>query len=380
MTTARFIPLLLGFLLIVSCSSRSGEESLQHEDSYDYTTTVVEGVRVVSNPEESWKGRVEYTAADVVSIGVDEGEAAYMLNRPFDLKVDAEGRIYVLDWGDTQIQVYDAQGVYVRTIGRKGQGPGEFDTPCYFDISGDGRLFIMDGRNQRVTVFDLEGTHLRDFRVQGFYSGMACDAKNRPYAQTQTPQKETAVSDELQEIPLLTSIYRIDPVSGERFLLGDFEGEKSMRLRTESGGMMSVSSPYNIAWGVSPDGELYTGYNETYQLSVYSETGELEFRFGREYTPVPRPDVKADWAPKLQPAFNSRRLVFDEEGNLWLELFTDEGFEGILYDVFSPEGIYLRQAVVPYRIYVFKHGRAYSLVLPEDGFYSARSCRLISAP
>jgi len=303
-----------------------------------------------------------------------------MLNRPFDLKVDAQGRIYVLDWGDTQIQVYDADGVYVRTIGRKGQGPGEFDTPCYIDISPDGRLFIMDGRNQRVTVFGLDGKHQQDFRVQGFYSRMVCDAENRPYSQTQTTMKEVAVSDELQEIPLLTSIHRIDPVTGESFHLGDFEGEKRMSLRTESGGTVAVGSPFNIAWNVSPGGKLYLGYNEAYQLGVYSESGEIEFRFGREYTPVPRPEVKAEWAPKVQPSFNSRRLVFDEEGNLWLEQYTEEGFEGYLYDVFTPEGIYLRQAVVPYRVHVFKHGRAYGLVLPEDGFYSAKSFRLIFSP
>ncbi len=51
---------------------------------------------------------------------------------------------------------------------------------------------------------------------------------------------------------------------------------------------------------------------------------------------------------------------------------------GFLYDVFTSEGIYLKQAVVPYSIYVFKHGRAYGLVYPEDGFYSAKSFRLIS--
>ena len=64
MTYPRYTPILLGLLLIVGCSPRSGEESLQPEDTYDYTTTVVDGVRVITNPEESWKGRVEYTAAD----------------------------------------------------------------------------------------------------------------------------------------------------------------------------------------------------------------------------------------------------------------------------------------------------------------------------
>ncbi len=380
MTFTRLILICLVLLLAAGCATRSGGESEEPGEAYDFTATVIDGVQVVNNPETPWKGRVRYAAADEVSIGVEEGEEPYMLNRPVDLKVDAEGRIYVLDWGDTRIQVYDAGGVYVRTIGRKGQGPGEFDTPCYFDISADGRLFIMDGRNQRVTVFDPEGKHRQDFRIQGFYSGMVCDPKNRPYSQTQTTMKEAAVSDDLQEIPLLTSIYRIDPDTGERFHMGDFEGETRMSRRTEGGGYIAVAGLFMIAWSVSPEGKLYLGYNGIYQLGIYSESGQLEFRFGRAYTPVPRPKTKSQWAPKLNPAFNSRRLVFDEEGNLWLEQYAAEGFEGFLYDVFTPDGIFLRQAVVPYPVYVFRHGRAYSLVRPEDGFSSAKSYRLIASP
>lgn len=368
----------VGFLILIisGCSPQDPELSADAEEAYPYRVEKVDGVRFISNPESPWKGRVEYDAEELASIGVEAGEDGYMLNRPFDIKVDAEGRIFVMDWGDTNIRVYDPEGLHLRTIGRKGQGPGEFDTPCYFDIGPDGHLYLMDGRNQRVTVFTAEGEHVKDFRVKGFFSGMACDPDGGLFVQTQTTQKEIAVSDDLQEIPMLTGLHRIDAASGDSLHIGDFKGEKRMMRRTDSGGMMAVSSPFSITWNVSPSSKLVVGFNETYLLSVYSSTGELEFRFAREATPLPNPKVKADWAPKFWPPFSARRLVFDEEGNLWIELYTEEGFEGILYDVFTPEGIYLQQAVVPYRVYVFSHGNAYGLVMPEDGFPMAKRFRL----
>ena len=373
----RFV-LIIGLLIFVvsGCSSQGPESSAEAEEAYPYQVDVIDGVRTLTNPESPWKGRIEYAVVEQASIGVEAGEDAYMLNRPFDIKVDAEGRIYVLDWGDTNIRVYDPEGIHLRTIGRKGQGPGEFDTPCYIDIGADGHLYLMDGRNQRVTVFTAEGEHVRDFRVKGFYSGMACDPDGGLFVQTQTTQKEIAVSDDLQEIPMLTSIHRIDASTGDSAHIGDFAGEKRMMRRLDSGGMASVSGPFSITWNTSPSGKLFVGYNETYQLGVYSGTGKLEFRFGRDFTPLPIPNVKVDWAPKFRPAFSSRRLVFDEEGNLWIELYTEEGFEGILYDVFTMEGIYLKQAVVPHRVYVFKHGSAYGLVMPEDGFPMVKRFRL----
>ena len=313
-----------------------------------------------------------------VTIGVAEGEEPYMLVGPVDVKADAQGWIYIMDWRDVGLRVYDEEGKYIRTIGRKGQGPAEFDSPTFFDLSDDGRIFLMDGRNQRITIMDMEGNPLKDFKVQGFHSNMVCDDQNRLYVQSQKTLKEAVVSDDLQEIPLLTSIFRVDPETGEKFKLGDFEGDKNMMRRTSTGGMMSVSSSY-LTWRIHPSGKLFLGLSESFQFSVYSETGELEFRFGREYTPVPNPKART-WASKYFAAFDVRRPRFDEEGNLWLEIITPEEFEGILYDVFTSEGIYLKQVVVPHRIYFFKNGKVYSLIRTEDEFLQVKRSHLEEKP
>ena len=45
---------------------------------------------------------------------------------PGTVSCDMEGNIYVVDSGAKSVKKFDAQGYFMKTIGREGQGPGEF--------------------------------------------------------------------------------------------------------------------------------------------------------------------------------------------------------------------------------------------------------------
>lgn len=132
-------------------------------------------------------------------------------------------------------------------------------------------------------------------------------------------------------------------------------------------------------WTVNKEGRLYAGYGDKYQISVYDPSGKLSFKFGREYVPVPNKYSGRPGQPKFVGVFNviTRRWLFDERGNIWIELFTKDDPEEIVYDVFSPEGIYLRQIKVKHHIFQLKNGKVYSLVRSEDGFVSAKRFKLV---
>jgi len=49
-----------------------------------------------------------------------------MFYEPQDIEIGKNGLIYILDSGNNRIHVFDNSGKYIRTIGKKGQGPGEF--------------------------------------------------------------------------------------------------------------------------------------------------------------------------------------------------------------------------------------------------------------
>jgi len=119
-------------LLLITLSTCS------KQPEYQLKIETINGVKVITNPAYPREGKISCQLVEELSIGIEEGDENYILNRPGDLKVSDYGTIYILDWGDVNIKVYNKNGRYVRTIGRKGQGPGEFDTPCEFDIGSDG--------------------------------------------------------------------------------------------------------------------------------------------------------------------------------------------------------------------------------------------------
>ena len=73
-----------------------------------------------------------------------------------------DGMWYVLDVQGTQVHRVDPVTGSVRTFGRKGEGPGEFDIPNGIVVHGDSVL-VLDFRTLRV--FGLEGQHYDDRRV-----------------------------------------------------------------------------------------------------------------------------------------------------------------------------------------------------------------------
>jgi hypothetical protein len=93
-----------------------------------------------------------------------DGEPA--LFRPVALAYD-ESRVFVLDMDEHNIKVFSRSGVFERTIGRKGQGPGEFHLPSALDIL-NGRLYVADSANRRVQVVDTKGGYVSGFRVSFF--------------------------------------------------------------------------------------------------------------------------------------------------------------------------------------------------------------------
>ncbi|MBC7895111.1 MAG: 6-bladed beta-propeller [Cytophagaceae bacterium] len=63
----------------------------------------------------------------------------------------SNGLVAVADGGANELRVFDARGAFVRTIGRKGSGPGEFDRLITFVRSGD-TMFVVDN-SARLNVY-----------------------------------------------------------------------------------------------------------------------------------------------------------------------------------------------------------------------------------
>jgi sugar lactone lactonase YvrE len=95
------------------------------------------------------------------------------LERPTGLAVDRRRKLLYAISGATAesrdhlVQVFDLDGHYLRTIGTRGTGPGQFNFPVNLGVARDGSLFVVDMLNFRIQVFDTEGRLLTMFGAIG---------------------------------------------------------------------------------------------------------------------------------------------------------------------------------------------------------------------
>jgi DNA-binding beta-propeller fold protein YncE len=86
-------------------------------------------------------------------------------SQPSDVSVSDEGMIYVLDGVNNQVKVFDNNGTFRFSFGRKGSSTGHFMFPMGIDVDSSGLVYIADSGNQRVQVFSPEGKYIKQFRI-----------------------------------------------------------------------------------------------------------------------------------------------------------------------------------------------------------------------
>jgi len=91
--------------------------------------------------------------------------------KPSGIAVDAEGNLYVCDTLNDRVEVFDADGKFISTYGKNGDGPGYFARPKGVAIDGDGHIWVADGVQDRVQVFNNEWQRLISFGGHGLLPG-----------------------------------------------------------------------------------------------------------------------------------------------------------------------------------------------------------------
>ena len=96
------------------------------------------------------------------SKGTDDG---YFL-RPWDVAFDSTGNVYVSDNG-SHIQVFTAEGGFLRRFDKKGIGNGELNHISNISIDNDDLVYVNERKIHRVSVYTCEGKFLTSFGTKG---------------------------------------------------------------------------------------------------------------------------------------------------------------------------------------------------------------------
>lgn len=97
-----------------------------------------------------------------------EGTGNGQFRTPSDIALDEHGRCYVTDQGNHRIQVFDRQGNWLYSFGRRGYSTDDdhFLLPTSIEYE-DGYLFVSDLVNRAIKIFDTRGNFVTSFASFG---------------------------------------------------------------------------------------------------------------------------------------------------------------------------------------------------------------------
>lgn len=354
----------------------------------DWAGTVEDsaGVQLVKNsPTPLWGQGDAWVLEDVMTIGEAAGDPDYQFGQIAGIAVTSDGKIVLTDQQAQHVKVFSPEGMYERTIGQPGSGPGEFGPGLSQVLVGRAdTLIVIDMGNQRVNVMRADGSDPADFRMNfevGIPVGWDMTASGdlvyqlRPLNLPNTEQRDT-----LDLIVSATYTGEIvdtlmTPKRGESFT---FEDGQPKRM---------IFSPEPV-WSVIGD-EFCFAVNDVIRLSIYDAVGTLNriVTLPGDRQPVTDADidffmrtvdrllqeqnVPPEQAEIIKSTFNFAdyfpaflSMISGPNGSLWLQrvqqptAMTDEELESwnpLLdlgasdWEVFDAEGRYLGTIDMPHR-------------------------------
>lgn len=146
------------FLAAVLVLSACGE----NRSTQDATIDTLPGgiVRVMNHGPTEWSDTTGWRLVLERTIAPDAGAPGELLD-PRWLLLREDGALVVGDMDPPRFATYDPEGAFVRTLGREGDGPGEFRSP-HPTLLGD-TLIVHDPQLTRITLVTLSDSVVRTF-------------------------------------------------------------------------------------------------------------------------------------------------------------------------------------------------------------------------
>lgn len=118
------------------------------------------GVEIVTTPMPAADVPVfaQVDSMPTLRIGALDGRPEEQFGSVSDVLPLPDGGVAVLDGQAAEIRLFDGDGTYRSTLGSKGEGPGEFQSPSALGLMAGDTLAVYDRRSRRVTRFAPDGT------------------------------------------------------------------------------------------------------------------------------------------------------------------------------------------------------------------------------
>lgn len=283
----------------------------------------------------------------------------------------SDGRLFAVDRDLRRISYYTDRGDFISSIGRHGDGPGEFRSIENAEVGAGDTLYIFDASHRRVTVLSPEGEHVRDARLLPELDGPFARAWPRPdggwlgIVQTR-PTREPSPHN---LVPGTIHLLRFDADGKQEGILLSVPGDdwvitgRGVTFPQYGYQPSAVVVDTVIYFGISRDFEIGRFDGDGTLRTIVRRTGldlsltdaEIEAAYrtlgGRFYEGASLEEFVRDRLtfPRAQSRPPFGRIRLDSEGNLWVGEHTPGGGEIKVWTIFSPEGEMLGDIELPDR-------------------------------
>jgi hypothetical protein len=336
---------------------------------------VQDGIPHVQNPANPIEELTILSPKELWRVSGDEDDE-FLFGVLSEIACDDEGNIYLLDSQLNEVMVFSPGGEYLRSIGREGEGPGEFRRATDLFMTADGNVAVMQRMPGKIVVLTPEGEPAGELPVpqpddggMQMFSG-GCLAGDHVVINS----NRFARQDDGFEIS--SSIIAVDA-----------EGNKTAEYHAKSEKNDFANMTFDertgmgaLVWSAGSDGRVYTSdVFEKYAFNVWKPDGTLDRVIEREYKARERSEEEMERnAPRIMFRRGNRTEVPEvktsktdrdiqqiyprDDGTVWV-LSSHGAFDGsddviATFDVFDNGGKFTRQVT-------FKGQGDYG----EDGLY-----------
>jgi hypothetical protein len=320
-----------------------------------------DGVVHVLNPESGVEPPRTIRLEELWRLGGDSESDAEFFGVIGAVATDKEGTVYLLDRQLTEVKLFDAAGKYIRTIGREGEGPGEFRGPTDMFLTSGGDVAVLQLRPGKIVLLTPEGEPAGEFYLpqpegggnQMLWSGT--DAGGRFIIESSSMSLQATKGVRTTALAAYAS-----------------SGEEAARYFQDSNelnfAVLEIDERKGIrpTWGVGTDGTVFVVpvFGE-YEIHLFQPDGELDRIVERSFEHLERTQEEKEEqksrfvirGPVAEPKItvsdhhpDIARIFPREDGTFWV--LTSRGRReaptGALgvFDVFDERGRFVRQVIL----------------------------------
>jgi len=336
------------------------------------------GIKIVKNPSEPLYGEVLLELEEDLSIGREDDDN-YLFYDPRNISVDDQRNIYILERGNHRIQKFDKNGQFLQTIGKKGQGPGEFERPYSLFLDKNNNIYVSD--RGKIHFFSHTGEFIKTIPLSDQVSIFFVSSEGNIYGlMTQRSERERTelIVKMNSEGKILKNIAKFAEVT------------QVMRKSGNTISRFSITHTYNhsLYFAFSNDDQLFSGNSSEYVFSQTNLEGDVELIVKKEeaFPPISQKEkdkifeglsqLVEQWPkevveeavqfPSYRPFFD--RILTDDRGRIFIRRVKpvlDES-ENVEFDIFSKDGYYLYRALLPLSPEIIQNGYFYDLYTSDE--------------